>query len=264
MLFEGHTDKAPERYQYGDSMTITLSGVSFATRMMMSHFDPVEDYTGTLESLLDGYVFKTMSDTSGGFILNLGYYALEDQDVGWTTATDAVNECLKILGPQYWAYMDHSGGVSTLIVGARPKSLVFEFDDSDIIDLNVDYTMGIITRCQVIGFDEDATYTATATGTEVLKHGENTINISSGMIKTHYDAMHLAFLSIEYAQRSFRTFGVSMLLNPNIQIGHQIRMSSAKANLYTSDVIYEYSHSYQQGQTPTTTAKCYYLKLENE
>jgi hypothetical protein len=264
MLFEGQPNTKPESYSYGGQNLISISGVSLASRMQRSFFDPQEGFSGTTKELMNGYTFKTMSDTSGGYILNFGDgYTHTDIDVGYTTALQAVQDLLKILGPGYSVFMDYENDKATLIVGVRPSSTVFEYNDSNTISLNVNSAMGIITKCEVIGFDDTAIYTADASADEVLKHGENLLNISNGLITTLADATILATSYITVAGENQKTWDINCVLNPLIQIGHTVKISSEKSTLYTDggEFITDYQHSYQVGSVPTTSMKGIYSKL---
>jgi hypothetical protein len=264
MLFEGQPNATPETYTFNGQELITISGVSNASRMQRSFFEPQIDFSGTTKVLMERYVFKTMSDTSGGYILNFGDgYTHTDIDVGYTTALQAIQDLLKVLGPTYWHFMDYENTVSTLIIGTRPSSTEFSFNDSNMISFKLNPEMGIITKCEVIGIDEDAIYTADAASTVKFKHGDNILSISSGLITTWAQAVALASTYVSDAQEMQKTYEIQTILNPFVQIGHTCKIASSEASLYTNggEKIIEYQHSYQYGSIPITTIKGIYSKL---
>jgi len=269
LLFEGFANRKPETYSFGGNNYITLSGTSIATEMNTVYFESYEDatgskYSGNADGILNYYLAKIFGGRdiiSGSYYVNTNsLYDWTEQDFAYKTALAAVNDIVKIVGTQLWHYMDYSGGVTNYFVGNRPSDFLtsLSYNDSQIISFETDDVLGITTRCEVIGVDENASTYQEAVGDYTNKHGINNLTISSGLIKNLTEAARLASNIISDAQEMEKNFKITTILNSDIGIRKFVTINSTEATLAaTGCPIYEYQHSYQYGSMPTTTFSAY-------
>jgi hypothetical protein len=247
-IFAGIPEKAPERYSYGDSNSISIKGKSLAFILQNTPGIYPTNFNGASKELIQYWLDNAGIKYRLSYTDNIDFI---DRQINYSSVLTAIHTFDLALGPLKDFFFDPSGVFVWRDAPLfRIENADFHYGSEDIVSLSRDVDLTkIITVVDVFGAGEESTIHKEAYQGIIDKYGRRKVTRNNGLINTYWKADKLSDDILEYGSLFGNLITLELLsMNPYLSVGSLVTIEDEVSSTELNPLkIHTVTHSYAQG-----------------